>query len=156
MIKRICVFCGSSTPKNNNLFKDEAKKIGNLIFEKKIELVYGGAKIGIMGIISNQIIDRGGKVIGVIPKILSSKEIINERVDELIIVDSMHERKKKMYELADAFIILPGGVGTLEELSEILTWKVLGLEKNNIYIVNLDGYFNNLIKQFEVMAKIFT
>ena len=93
----------------------------------------------------------GGHVTGIIPKILSKKEIINKEVSELIVVNNMHERKKKMYDLSDAFIILPGGIGTLEEFSEITTWKVLGIMKKPIFLLNYNGFYDNLIKQFKVM-----
>ena len=104
-----------------------------------------------MGLVSNRMMERGGKVTGIIPKILVKKEIINNNITKLIVVNSMHERKKMMYDLADAFIILPGGIGTLEELSEIITWKVLGIENKIIIIFNLNGFYNSLIKQFKIM-----
>ena len=108
MINNVCVFCGSNKPKNDNVFEKEAIRLAKILYEKKMKLVFGGAKIGIMGIISNELIKRGGEVIGIIPKFLTSKEIVNRNLTELIIVNSMHERKKKMYDLADAFIIIHG------------------------------------------------
>ena len=153
MINNVCVFCGSNKPKNDTFFEKEAIRLAKMLYEKKIKLIYGGAKIGIMGIISNELIKRGGEVIGIIHKFLTSKEIVNRKLTELIIVNSMHERKKKMYDLADAFIILPGGIGTLEELSEIITWKVLGIKKKEIFLININGFYNNLLKQFEIMEK---
>ena len=151
MIKKVCVFCGSSMPLNSKLIKQETINIADILFEKNIDLIYGGAKIGIMGIISNRMMEKGGKVTGIIPKVLVKKEVINNNITKLIVVNSMHERKKMMYDLADAFIILPGGIGTLEELSEIITWKVLGIKNKIIIIFNLNGFYNSLIEQFKIM-----
>lgn len=151
-MKRVCVFCGSSLG-NNQAFIDSAKELGKRIAEAKLELIYGGAKIGLMGIIANEVIKRKGKVIGIIPKFLSKKEIINKNVTKLYQVNSMHQRKKKMYDISDAFIALPGGIGTLEELSEILTWNQLSIKNTPVGILNIDGYYDNLIKQFNVMGK---
>lgn len=150
-MKKVCVFCGSSKPKQNSNLENEVISLGKLLLRKKLHLVYGGAKIGLMGLISDTIIKEGGHVTGIIPKILSKKEIINKEVSELIVTNNMHERKKKMYDLSDAFIILPGGIGTLEEFSEITTWKVLGIMKKPIFLLNHNGFYDNLIKQFEVM-----
>ena len=152
-IKKVTVFCGSSMPLNSKLIKQETLNIADILIRNNIGLVYGGAKIGIMGIISNRIMEKGGKVTGIIPKILVKKEIINNNITELIVVNSMHERKKMMYDLSDAYIILPGGIGTLEELSETITWKVLGIEDKKIIIYNLNGFYNNLIKQFQTMEE---
>ena len=152
-IKKVTVFCGSSMPLNSKLIKQETLNIADILIRNNIELVYGGAKIGIMGIISNRIMEKGGKVTGIIPKILVKKEIINNDITKLIVVNSMHERKKMMYDLSDAYIILPGGIGTLEELSETITWKVLGIEDKKIIIFNLNGFYDNLIKQFKTMEE---
>jgi len=152
-IKKVTVFCGSSMPLNSKLIKQETLNIADILIRNNIGLVYGGAKIGIMGIISNRIMEKGGKVTGIIPKILVKKEIINNNITELIVVNSMHERKKMMYDLSDAYIILPGGIGTLEELSETITWKVLGIEDKKIIIYNLNGFYDNLIKQFKTMEE---
>ena len=151
MIKKICVFCGSSKPKNNSNIEKEVNQMIKIVFSKKLELIYGGANIGLMGQISNNLIRLGGKVTGVIPKILSKKEIINKNISKLIIVEDMHERKKTMYDLSDAFIVLPGGIGTLEEFAEVITWKVLGIQNKKIFIINIDGYYDFLLKQFNVM-----
>ena len=152
-IKTVCVFCGSSMPLSSKLIKQETLNIADILLRKNIDLVYGGAKIGIMGIISNRIMEKGGKVTGIIPKILVKKEIINNDITKLIVVNSMHERKKMMYDLSDAYIILPGGIGTLEELSETITWKVLGIEDKKIIIFNLNGFYDYLIKQFKTMEE---
>ena len=152
-MKKICVFFGSSKPENHTKLENEVISLGNLILKKKLQLVYGGAKIGLMGLVANTILKGGGYVTGIIPKLLSKKEIINKEVSDLIIVTNMHERKKKMYDLSDAFIILPGGIGTLEEFSEITTWKILGIEKKPIFLLNFDGFYDHLIQQFEVMQE---
>lgn len=152
-MKKICVFCGSSKPENDTKLENEVISLGNFILKKKLQLVYGGAKIGLMGLVANTILKGGGYVTGIIPKLLSKKEIINKEVSNLIIVNNMHQRKKKMYDLSDAFIILPGGIGTLEEFSEITTWKILGIENKPIFLLNFDGFYDNLIQQFEVMEK---
>ena len=140
-------------PLSSKLIKQETLNIADILLRKNIDLVYGGAKIGIMGIVSNRIMEKGGKVTGIIPKILVKKEIINNDITKLIVVNSMHERKKMMYDLSDAYIILPGGIGTLEELSEAITWKVLGIEDKKIIIFNLNGFYDNLIKQFKTMEE---
>ena len=140
-------------PLSSKLIKQETLNIADILLRNNIDLVYGGAKIGIMGIISNRIMEKGGKVTGIIPKILVKKEIINNDITKLIVVNSMHERKKMMYDLSDAYIILPGGIGTLEELSETITWKVLGIEDKKIIIFNLNGFYDNLIKQFKMMEE---
>ncbi len=153
MKKTVAVFCGASKPENNSLIEKEVKKLGELINKKKLKLVYGGAKIGLMGSLAKNIIENNGNVIGVIPEVLKRKEIIFDRVSEMYTVNNMHERKKMMYDLADFFIVLPGGIGTLEELAEIVTWKSLKITDKKIFLLNIEGFYNNLLKQFEVMKK---
>ena len=145
MIKKICVFCGSSKPKNNSKIEREVSKMVKIFFEKKIELIYGGASIGLMGQISNNLFDLGGKVTGVIPKVLSTKEIINKNITDLIIVKNMHERKKKMYDLSDAFIVLPGGVGSMDELLEVMVSNQLGGINKPLGVLNTNGYYDSFI-----------
>ena len=116
-----------------------------------MSLVYGGAKIGLMGLIANEVLKKNGKVIGVIPTVLSKKEIINTNVTKLYKVKNMHERKQKMYDLSQIFIALPGGIGTLEELSEIITWKSLNIKKTSIHLMNINGFYDPLISQFRKM-----
>ncbi len=149
--KNICVFCGSSLPIKLPEINSEIEIITDIAILKKFALIYGGAKIGIMGIIANSMMKKGGEVIGIIPKILSKKEIINNNLTEIIVVESMHERKKKMYDFADVFLVLPGGVGTLEEFAEVITWKSLGIIKKKIIVLNTKGYYDNLLNQFKVM-----
>tara|TARA_B110000438_G_scaffold36042_1_gene35806 strand:+ start:32353 stop:32889 length:537 start_codon:yes stop_codon:yes gene_type:complete len=150
MPKKICVFCASSNSKDSIIVK-ETRKIGKIIASNNMTLVYGGAKIGLMGLIAKEVLKNNGKVIGVIPDILSKKEIINTDITKLYRVKNMHERKKKMYDLSQIFIALPGGIGTLEELSEIITWKSLNIKKTSIHLMNLNGFYDPLINQFHKM-----
>lgn len=143
-MKRITVFCGSSFG-NAKEYELQAYKLGQLMAENNYELVYGGAKVGLMGSVADGVLDHKGKVYGVLPKFLMNKEIAHEGLTELHIVDSMHERKTKMNEISDAVIALPGGFGTLEEFFEMLTWGQLGLHKKPIGILNIDGFFDQLL-----------
>jgi hypothetical protein len=146
----ICVFCASS-PGHDKKFREAAFSVGKFLADKKLTLVYGGAKVGLMGAVADGAIENGGKVIGVLPKFLSSKEIAHDHLTELIIVESMHERKMKMHELSDAAIALPGGFGTMEELFELLTWGQLGLHKKPIALLNISGFYDPLIQQVSLM-----
>ncbi len=150
-MKRICVFCGSSAGKDTN-YVVSATLLGGRLAEKGITLVYGGAAIGIMGAVADAVLKKGGQVIGVIPKFLSRKEIRHQNLTELITVDSMHQRKQKMAELAEGFIALPGGFGTLEEVCEILTWTQLGLIQFPVGILNTKGYYDQLLQLFDHMV----
>jgi len=151
-MQSVCVFCGSSKGKNPK-FVEAAKLLGRYLAELNIKLIYGGGKIGLMGVLADSCMANGGHVIGVIPKFLSGKEIAHEGVTELIAVDSMHQRKLKMSELAEGFIALPGGYGTLEEFMEILTWVQLSLVTKPVGILNVDGFYDHLIHQFKTMAE---
>lgn len=142
---RICIFCGSSSS-NDPRVEIEVKKVMEHFSSHNIELVYGGASIGIMGALANDLSSRGGKVIGVIPRQLMKVEIAHAGLEKLHVVADMHERKKMMYDLSDAFLILPGGMGTLDELFEILTWRQLGLHAKPIAILNIGGYYDHLLK----------
>ncbi len=149
-ITRITVFCGSSAGKEQQ-FETEAYKLGTSLADRNIELVYGGAIVGLMGAVANGVMDNGGRAIGVLPQFLRKKEIAYHKLTELIIVDTMHERKTKMNDLSDGVIALPGGFGTLEELFEMLTWAQLGLHKKPIAILNIDGFYNELLSFLENM-----
>jgi uncharacterized protein (TIGR00730 family) len=142
-MKRITVFCGSSMG-NKKIFKSTATGLGKALVQRKIDLVYGGAKVGIMGAIADSVLQEGGKVTGVLPRFLQAKELAHEGLTELILVDSMHERKTKMNELCDGALALPGGFGTLEELFEMLTWGQLGLHKKPVGILNTGGFYDSL------------
>ncbi|MBD8070799.1 TIGR00730 family Rossman fold protein [Bacillus sp. PS06] len=141
-LKKLCVFCGSSLGVSET-YKTKAIELGKLIAEKDIELIYGGGNAGIMGELSRAVLAHGGKVTGVIPKVIY-ENVNHVELTELIIVDNMHERKAKMYDLADGFIALPGGIGTLEELAEILTWYQIGYHAKPIGIYNVNGFYNSL------------
>jgi len=151
MIKRITVFCGSSLG-NENVYALQANQLGKTLAKQNIELVYGGAKIGLMGAVADGALSEGGKVIGVLPKFLRSKEIAHEGLTELILVDSMHERKTKMNELCDGVVALPGGFGTLEEFFEMLTWGQLGLHQKPVAVLNINGFYDSLISLVQTMV----
>lgn len=143
-MKRVTVFCGSSFG-TNEIFKSQAILLGNKLAEENIGLVYGGANVGLMGAVADGVLQKGGEVFGVLPIFLQSKEIAHDRLTELFLVETMHERKTKMNELCDGVIALPGGFGTLEEFFEMLTWAQLGLHKKPIAILNIDGFYDSLI-----------
>ena len=150
-ISTISIYCGSSLGKNK-IYKDMAILLGQAIHERGLNLVYGGGNVGLMGVIANTVLQLGGKVTGVLPHFLNKKEVGNLDIDELILVDSMHERKQKISEISDAFIAMPGGFGTLEEVSEMLTWTQLGLSKKPIGIFNVNGFYDLLLNQFDRMV----
>lgn len=143
-MKSITVFCGSSLGTESE-FEKEALRLGETLAKQNIKLVYGGAKIGLMGAVAKSTLHYGGSAVGVIPTFLQKKEVVHEELSKLIVVETMHERKQKMFDLCDGFIALPGGMGTLEELFEILTWAQLGRHKKPIGILNTNGYYNQLI-----------
>lgn len=151
-MKSITVFCGSSTG-NNDIFKEQAYEVGKTLAERNIRLVFGGGKVGLMGAVSEGALDHGGEAIGVLPIFLKRKELEHENLTEMIIVDSMHERKMKMYELCDGVITLPGGFGTMEEFFEMVTWAQLGLHQKPIALLNTDGYYDDLLSLMENMVR---
>ena len=151
-IKTISVYCGSSLGKDK-IYLDKAKELGEVIIENQMNLVYGGGNIGLMGVIANTVLQLGGRVTGVLPHFLNKKEVGNLDVDELILVESMHERKKTISDLSDGFIAMPGGFGTLEEVAEMLTWTQLGLSIKPIGLLNVNGYYDNLLAQFNHMVE---
>jgi uncharacterized protein (TIGR00730 family) len=146
----ICVFCGSSFG-NSLAYEACAKEIGFLIGSSGDTLVYGGGKVGLMGVVAEAALSHSGRVIGIIPDFLHKREVALEQVTELYIVSSMHERKMRMADLADAFIVLPGGLGTIDELVEILTWNQLELINKPVAVLNLNSYFNPFIALLEKM-----
>ena len=139
----ITVFCGSSLG-NDPVYQDVAKNVGYVLAEKKIRIIYGGTKIGLMGELANAALEKNGEVIGVLPKFLTRKELEHDNLTQLILVESMHERKIRMHELSEAVIALPGGFGTMDEFFEMLTWGQLGLHKKPMGILNINGYYNSL------------
>ncbi len=150
-ITTVAVYCGSSLGKNK-VYTDRAVALGKTLADKGINLVYGGGNIGLMGVIANTVLQKGGKVTGVLPHFLNKKEVGNLDVDELILVDSMHARKQTISELSDAFIAMPGGFGTLEEVTEMLTWSQLGLVQKPIGLYNVNGFYDFLLRQFDTMV----
>lgn len=142
-MKRIAVFCGSSFG-TDDIYKSQAQLLGKTLARQDIELVYGGASVGLMGAVADGALSEGGKAIGVLPNFLKSREVAHNELTELILVDSMHERKAKMHELSDGVIALPGGLGTLEEFFEMLTWAQLGLHKKPMAVLNTDGFYDPL------------
>ncbi|WP_054027536.1 TIGR00730 family Rossman fold protein [Bacillus sp. FJAT-28004] len=149
-MKRIAVFCGSSYG-SSEVYKQGAIKLGEELARRGITLVYGGASVGIMGTVADTVLKAGGQVIGVIPKLLEEREISHKNLTELITVETMHERKSKMVELADGFIALPGGPGTLEEFFEVFTWSQIGLHQKPCGILNVNHYYDLLISFFDHM-----
>ncbi|XP_057501815.1 probable cytokinin riboside 5'-monophosphate phosphoribohydrolase LOGL10 [Actinidia eriantha] len=142
--KRVCVFCGSS-PGKKPTYQLAATQLGKELVERNIDLVYGGGSVGLMGLVSQAVHDGGRHVLGVIPRTLMPKEITGETVGEVRPVSGMHQRKAEMARQADAFIALPGGYGTLEELLEVITWAQLGIHDKPVGLLNVDGYYNSLL-----------
>lgn len=149
-IHSLAVFCGSKDG-NNPIYTEHAIQLGKILVQHQVTLIYGGGNVGIMGTIANTVMDHGGKAIGVIPQVLVDWERQHTSLSELLVVDNMHTRKKKMYELCDAAIILPGGFGTLDELFEMVTWNQLSIHDKQIFILNSDGFYNHLIAHVQQM-----
>lgn len=144
VIKRISVFCGSSSG-NDGIFEKQAFRLGETLALRNIELVYGGTNIGLMNAVADGALTMGGRVTGVLPRFIRDRGIAHSGLTELVIVDTMHERKSKMHELSDGIIALPGGFGTLEEFFEMLTWGQLGLHRKPAGILNINGFYDPLI-----------
>ncbi len=147
-MKYICVFCGSKMGKRD-VYRLAAQAMGKAIASRGLNLVYGGSDVGLMGVIADIVLANGGEVMGVIPEFFISQEVAHENLTKLHIVKSMHERKALMAKLSDAFIALPGGYGTLEELAEIITWAQLTLHNKPIGILNVDDYYKSLLEFFD-------
>jgi uncharacterized protein (TIGR00730 family) len=151
-MRSICVFCGA----NYNgvpVLKEAVELLAEVMVNKNITLVFGGGKVGVMGIIADAILARGGKAIGVIPQFLMDKEVGHTGLTEMHIVENMHQRKQLMNDLCDGIIMLPGGFGTLEEFFEVLTWLQLGLHRHPVGVLNVNGFYDNLLKQMDVMVE---
>ena len=151
-INSLAVFCGSKNG-NNPVYVNHAKELGKLLAKKNITLIYGGGSTGIMGAVADAMMEGGGKVIGIITKKLVDWEHQHEGITDLSVVDDMHIRKQKMYDLCDAAVILPGGVGTLDEFFEMVTWNQLSIHDKKIYIINSDNFFDFLLKHIQQMEK---
>ena len=152
-LRAVCVFCGSSAPADPR-YRDAARALGALAARRGVDLVYGGGSTGLMGELADAALARGGRVIGVIPAGLFAREVGHTGLTELREVTSMHERKQLMYDLSDAFVALPGGLGTLEELAEVATWSQLGLHSKPVVLLDVDGFWDPLVSQFDRMAGV--
>ncbi len=148
MVKRVCVFCGSS-PGARPAYALAAGALARYLAARELTIVYGGGNVGLMGVLADTARAAGGEVIGVIPRMLVAKEVAHTKLPDLRIVESMHERKALMADLADAFIAMPGGYGTFEEFCEILTWTQLGLQRKPCGILNVDGYYDPLLQMID-------
>lgn len=151
IIKRIAVYCGSSSG-TDTLFFEQATLLGSTLARNDIELVYGGAKVGLMGAVADGVLKNGGRATGVLPRFLSSDEIMHDMLTKLVLVDTMHQRKALMNKLCDGVIALPGGFGTLDEFFEMVTLAQLGLHTKPVALLNIDGFFNPLITFMESMV----
>lgn len=151
MIKRLTVFCGSSFG-TDKIYEEKASELGKHLASEKIGLVYGGANVGLMGTVATAVMENNGEAIGVLPNFLKGKEIAHHQLSELILVETMHERKTKMNELSDGVIVLPGGYGTLEEFFEMITWAQLGLHQKPISILNINGFYDDLLAMIQTMV----
>lgn len=147
----ICVYCGSSTGDRSD-YADAARQLGTLFAQRAIRLVFGGGSVGLMGVLADAVLAAGGKVTGVIPHGLRTEELAHEGVSEMIAVDSMHARKQRMVELSDAFIAMPGGIGTLDELFETFTWLQLGIHDKPVGLLNVAGYYDPLLTFLRQMS----
>jgi uncharacterized protein (TIGR00730 family) len=143
-MKAVCVYCGSAMG-TRPVYEQAARAFGRALVEADLSLVYGGGRVGLMGVIADEVLSLGGRAVGVIPELLLSKEVGHTGLTELHVVPDMHERKKKMADLADAFVAMPGGVGTFEELFEVYTWAQLGYHKKPVALLNIEGYYDPLL-----------
>ncbi|MFB9761477.1 LOG family protein [Ectobacillus funiculus] len=151
MLKKICVFCGSSFGKNGK-YIDDVRLLGKTLAACDIELIYGGGNVGLMGELARSVLEQGGKVTGIIPKKIY-ENVNHVELTNLIVVEHMHDRKAKMYEMADAFIALPGGIGTLEELAEVMTWQQIGYHSKPVALFNMHGYYDGFMQLLSNMEE---
>lgn len=151
-LKSLCVYCGSNFNGDPEV-KKHFLALADKMVKEDIDLVYGGGSVGVMGIIADEILSRGGKAIGVIPQFLMDKEVGHKGLTEMYVTENMHQRKQKMADLSDGFLILPGGFGTLEEFFEVLTWLQLGLHNKPIGVLNINGFYDHLFLQMDVMVE---
>ena len=148
----ICIFCGANF-NGDPVLKDTVELLAEAMVSQGITLIYGGGRVGVMGILADAVLQRGGKVIGVIPQFLMDKEVGHTGLTELRVVENMHQRKQVMNDLCEGIIMLPGGFGTLEEFFEVLTWLQLGLHSNPVGILNVNGFYDLLLQQMDVMVE---
>ncbi len=147
-IQSLCVYCGASAGQQP-VYPEAAQRLGTSLARRGVRLIYGGGRIGMMGLLADATLEAGGEVVGIIPEFLHDREVAHQGVTELIMVRDMHERKRRMYEMSDAFASLPGGLGTLEETFEMLTWRQIGLHAKPIYLINVEGYWQPLVSLIE-------
>lgn len=151
-MKSICVYCGSNF-NGDPILRKAIEELATVLVTEDINLIFGGGSVGVMGVIADEVLKKNGKAIGVIPQFLMDKEVGHKGLTEMIITENMHQRKQKMADLADGFIILPGGFGTLEEFFEVLTWLQLGLHAKPIGVLNVNGFYDPLFLQLDVMVQ---
>jgi hypothetical protein len=151
-MKSICVYCGSNSG-SKTIYSERAAALGDRIAKEGLRLIYGGGNVGLMGVVANAVLEAGGKVTGVIPKQLADWEVAHRGLTELEIVGSMHERKSRMFDLADGFVTLPGGFGTMEEIFEMLTWRQLGIGNKPCAFLDVDGFYAPLIGMIDRMVE---
>jgi len=153
MIRTLCVYCGSG-PGTDPAFAEAARQLGRILAENRIGLVYGGGSLGLMGTLATSVLEHGGRVTGIIPEFLTGREHVMARAQEIVVTRDMHERKRIMFERADAFVALPGGIGTLEELVEQITWAQLGRHRKPIVIANIGKFWDPLLALFDHMRTL--
>lgn len=151
-MKNLCIFCGANY-NGDPILANAIDTLTDIMLNRDITLVYGGGKVGVMGMVADAILNKGGKAIGVIPKFLMSKEIAHPNLTELHAVDNMHQRKQMMSDLCDGYMTLPGGLGTMEEFFEVLTWLQLGLHSKPVGVLNTNGFYDLLLQQLDVMVE---
>ncbi|KQM76875.1 LOG family protein YvdD [Pedobacter sp. Leaf216] len=151
-LKSVCVYCGSNFNGDVQL-RNAIKQLAETLVTQRIRLVYGGGSVGVMGVLANDVLELGGLVTGIIPQFLMDKEVGHNGLTEMIVTENMHQRKQKMADLSDGFVILPGGFGTLEEFFEVLTWLQLGLHHKPIGVLNVNGFYDPLFAQMEMMVQ---
>lgn len=151
-MRSICVFCGANF-NGDPVLKNVAEVLAETIVARNMTLVYGGGRVGVMGLLADTILNKGGKVIGIIPQFLMDKEVGHTGLSKLHVVNSMHERKQLMNDLCDGIITLPGGLGTLEEFFEVLTWLMLGIHKKPVGLLNVNGFYDHLLQQMDLMVE---
>ncbi|RLJ74747.1 LOG family protein [Pedobacter alluvionis] len=151
-LKSVCVYCGSNFNGDIQL-RNAIKQLAETLVKQQIKLVYGGGSVGVMGVLANDVLELGGSVTGIIPQFLMDKEVGHKGITEMIVTENMHQRKQKMADLSDGFVILPGGFGTLEEFFEVLTWLQLGLHHKPIGVLNVNGFYDPLFAQMDIMVQ---
>ncbi|MCC8407298.1 TIGR00730 family Rossman fold protein [Mucilaginibacter sp. UR6-1] len=151
-MKAVCVYCGANFNGDTNLL-NAIESLAQYFVDHDITLIFGGGRVGVMGLIADAVLTKGGKAIGIIPQFLADKEVAHTGLTELHVVQTMHERKQRMIELSDGIIALPGGMGTLDELFEAITWLQLGLHKSPVAILNINGFYDMLLKQLDLMVE---